>query len=206
MCSETFLRLPEEKRTRFLDAAWEEFTRVPFSEVSINKIVLRARIPRGSFYQYFADKEDLFFYLLGGMLEYFCGEYSKILRSHGGDIFRTQTDCFDQVLSEQELDPMLTRIITLLRLNHLFLVDHLGEQPPVYTVWNTVRPEIDHRMFRDEETERQVFAMSLMVLVVSLNYAMAQPGHAEDSRRELLLRLEILKNGCLCEKPMEVHI
>ena len=27
MCKETFLRLPEEKRNRFLEAAWEEFTR-----------------------------------------------------------------------------------------------------------------------------------------------------------------------------------
>lgn len=206
MCSETFLRLPEEKRTRFLDAAWEEFTRVPFSEASINQIVLRARIPRGSFYQYFADKEDLFFYLLDGMLEHFCGEYSKILRSHGGDIFLTQADCYDQVLSERELDPMLARIITLLRLNHLFLVDHFVERPPVYAVWNAVRSEIDHRSFRDEEAEKQAFVMSLMVLVVSLNFATAQPGHAEESRRELLARLEILKIGCLREKPMEVQL
>ena len=64
MCSETFLRLPEEKRTRFLDAAWEEFTKVPFTEASINKIVLRAKIPRGSFYQYFTDKKELFAYLI----------------------------------------------------------------------------------------------------------------------------------------------
>ena len=71
MCSETFLRLPEEKRTRFLDAAWEEFTKVPFAEASINKIVLRARIPRGSFYQYFTDKKELFAYLLKGMMDFF---------------------------------------------------------------------------------------------------------------------------------------
>ena len=56
MCTETFLRLPEEKRNRFLEAAWEEFTSVPFEEASINKIVRRAKIPRGSFYQYFSDK------------------------------------------------------------------------------------------------------------------------------------------------------
>ena len=42
MCKETFLRLPEEKRNRFLEAAWEEFTRVKFADVSINQIVRRA--------------------------------------------------------------------------------------------------------------------------------------------------------------------
>ena len=58
MCSETFLRLPEEKKNRFLDAAWEEFTNVPYADASINKIVSRARVPRGSFYQYFTDKQE----------------------------------------------------------------------------------------------------------------------------------------------------
>ncbi|MBQ2739471.1 MAG: helix-turn-helix transcriptional regulator, partial [Oscillibacter sp.] len=64
MCSETFLRLPEEKRRRILDAAWEEFTRVSFSDASINQIVQRSGISRGSFYQYFRDKEELMAYLM----------------------------------------------------------------------------------------------------------------------------------------------
>ena len=37
MCTETFLRLPEEKRRRFLDAAWEEFTSARFVDVSIDR-------------------------------------------------------------------------------------------------------------------------------------------------------------------------
>ena len=53
MCTDTFLRLPEEKRTRFLDAAWEEFGRVKFGDVSINQIIRRAGIPRGSCQQQF---------------------------------------------------------------------------------------------------------------------------------------------------------
>ena len=52
MCTDTFLRLPEEKRNRFLQAAWEEFTTASFAEASINQIVRRARVPRGSFYQF----------------------------------------------------------------------------------------------------------------------------------------------------------
>lgn len=53
MSSETFRRLPEEKRQRFLQAAWDEFTRVKFEDASINKIIQAAGVPRGSFYQYF---------------------------------------------------------------------------------------------------------------------------------------------------------
>lgn len=205
MCSETFLRLPEEKRTRFLNAAWEEFTRVPFSQASINKIVLRARIPRGSFYQYFSDKEDLFSYLLDGMLEHFYEEYGRFVARNGGDIFQTQLNCYDQVLSGAALDALFARGTTLLRLNPMFLIDHFMKRELVYQVWEVVRDRIDHRMFRDAETERQVFVMSLGLLVISLRGAAARPDRAESSRQELVRRLELLKHGCLSEDTTEVH-
>lgn len=60
MPTDTFFRLPEEKRARIMESAWAEITRVPYDEVSINRIVQGADIPRGSFYQYFKDKEDVF--------------------------------------------------------------------------------------------------------------------------------------------------
>lgn len=53
MPTDTFFRLPEEKRARILEGAWSEFTAVPYAEASINRIVQTSRIPRGSFYQYF---------------------------------------------------------------------------------------------------------------------------------------------------------
>ena len=71
MPTDTFFRLPEEKRQRLMDAAWEEFTTVRFSDASINKIIRAASIPRGSFYQYFSDKDDLFSFLVRPLQHYF---------------------------------------------------------------------------------------------------------------------------------------
>ena len=59
MPTSTFYRLPEEKRDRLMKAVWKEFTRVPYTEASINRIILGAKIPRGSFYQYFLDTYKL---------------------------------------------------------------------------------------------------------------------------------------------------
>ena len=201
MCSETFLRLPEEKRNRFLGAAWEEFTKVPFSEASINKIVLRARVPRGSFYQYFTDKEELFFYLLGGMLEHFYTEYNKILVQHEGDIFLTQMDCFDRVLLERNLDPLFAQGITILQMNPMFFIENIIKKEMAYNVWEAARDNINHQMFRDIEMEKQVFVISLVMLVITMSDAMARPERVETCRQELLLRLEILKNGSLAVQP-----
>lgn len=64
MPTATFFNLPPPKREKLLRAAAAEFARKPCGEVSINRIIQAAEIPRGSFYQYFADKTDLFRHVL----------------------------------------------------------------------------------------------------------------------------------------------
>ena len=59
MPSQTFFNLDYSKQKKLLDAAKQEFYKVPYTEVSINKIIQTAEISRGSFYTYFVDKNDL---------------------------------------------------------------------------------------------------------------------------------------------------
>ncbi|GMA98148.1 TetR/AcrR family transcriptional regulator [Pelosinus sp. IPA-1] len=63
MPKDTFYNLSDDKKRKIFDAAVQEFSTRHFSEASINQIVKAAGIPRGSFYQYFSGKEDLFFYI-----------------------------------------------------------------------------------------------------------------------------------------------
>jgi AcrR family transcriptional regulator len=64
MPTQTFWNLPEEKRQALLDIAIEEFADNEYAHASISRIVARAGIAKGSIYQYFEDKQDLFLYLL----------------------------------------------------------------------------------------------------------------------------------------------
>lgn len=64
MPKETFYNLPDEKRAHIVDVAIDEFAENDYQNVSISRLVARAGIAKGSFYQYFEDKEDLFRYLL----------------------------------------------------------------------------------------------------------------------------------------------
>lgn len=63
MPTQTFFSLNQDKQTHIYDAALRVFTRTPYEKVSIQNILDEADIPRGSFYQYFTDKEDLYLYL-----------------------------------------------------------------------------------------------------------------------------------------------
>ena len=88
MPSSTFLNLPAEKQEKLLEAATREFSHRPFNEASINQIIKEAGIPRGSFYMYFQDKEDLFRYLLKGYVDQLFMLLEEFLLRNGGDIFR----------------------------------------------------------------------------------------------------------------------
>lgn len=64
MPKETFFNLPDDKRQRIVDVAIDEFAENDYPNVSISRFVDRAGIAKGSFYQYFEDKEDLFRHLM----------------------------------------------------------------------------------------------------------------------------------------------
>ena len=64
MPKKTFYNLPEDKRDRILKIAIAEFASEPYEMASISDIVRKAEIAKGSFYQYFADKKDLYQYLI----------------------------------------------------------------------------------------------------------------------------------------------
>lgn len=60
---DTFFNLPENKRNRIIDVAIEQFSQSQYRNVTVDKIVNNAGIPKGSFYQYFHNKDDLYIYL-----------------------------------------------------------------------------------------------------------------------------------------------
>lgn len=98
MPSERFLHLPEEKKMRIIKAALKEFARVPYDEISINRIIQDAEIPRGSFYQYFDDKQDLQLFLLEGFRKQLREKVRPYLDEGKGDIFRFFQDALPEIV------------------------------------------------------------------------------------------------------------
>ena len=87
MPTRTFLNLPKEKRIRILRAAKKEFSRVPLEKAVIANIVKEAQIPRGSFYQYFENVEDLFIYLIHYMYGIDRKKFQRYLRETDNDVY-----------------------------------------------------------------------------------------------------------------------
>ncbi|CCU79913.1 Transcriptional regulator, TetR family [Halanaerobium saccharolyticum subsp. saccharolyticum DSM 6643] len=64
MPKQTFFNLEAEKKSRIIDAALKEFAAYPYLKTSINRIIEKADISKGSFYQYFQNKKDLYKYII----------------------------------------------------------------------------------------------------------------------------------------------
>ena len=64
MPSQTFFNLPENKRQVIIDCAIAEFAAYDYDTASISNVVKQAKIAKGSFYQYFENKEELYLYLI----------------------------------------------------------------------------------------------------------------------------------------------
>ena len=88
MPKDTFYNLPNEKRQLIEDVAIDEFSEYGFDKASINRIVAAAKIAKGSFYQYFEDKKDLFAHLIQCVGEKKLVFMSPVLANpHGHDFF-----------------------------------------------------------------------------------------------------------------------
>ncbi len=147
MPKQRFYNLPIEKRERILNSAIKEFSRVPVNQVSINKIIKEANISRGSFYQYFEDKNDLIREIMSGyknsMIENIKSHLQKmdisifdlaleILEStiifteeknnqklcfYVFDTMHNNEDFFHQIVGSKELDNIVDMLISLIDLS-----------------------------------------------------------------------------------------
>lgn len=111
MPSPTFFNLPEDKRQRIITCAIEEFAEHDFQSASISKIVRRSGIAKGSLYQYFTDKADLYHYLL----EYAAQVKAQVManavpRADQMDLFQTLRFLFKEMLNFQHLYPDLAKL------------------------------------------------------------------------------------------------
>lgn len=95
MPKQAFFKLNEAKQQAIMTAAFAEFKQYPFAEASINRMIKQAKISRGSFYLYFADKEDIYHYLMEQLLTLpFYQQLDQAMAGKKTNIFDFTGQCF----------------------------------------------------------------------------------------------------------------
>lgn len=108
---DTFHNLPEAKREKIIDVALREFETHAYQEASVNTIVKESGISKGSFYQYFEDKKDLYKMLMDRIVDEKMGYITEAMRNPmDHDFFEMIRDTYRMALLFVRDNPRYVRI------------------------------------------------------------------------------------------------
>ena len=98
MPKETYNNLKQDKKDRIFNAGVLEFSYHDFNSASVNTIVRIANISKGSFYQYFYDKDDFYWFIVMKIIFLRVGKYEDLLKRNDGDFFKTELELFQRIM------------------------------------------------------------------------------------------------------------
>ena len=199
MPTPTFLRLHPDKKERILQAAINEYARVPFNEVSIKNIVEGAGIPRGSFYAYFDGKEDLSDYLLKEYRDQFRAYAKEVFDQYNGDLFLSMNHLYQELL-RQCLEAQNNY------LKMIFLNMRSGVDGNVFEYYKTEGSEgfmeivskvvnTENLRLEREEDLHEMIELTIMLIRHQLSKAMRCEGDYDAACKQFAQKLEFLKRG-----------
>ncbi|WP_226647295.1 TetR/AcrR family transcriptional regulator [Mesobacillus subterraneus] len=200
MPKQTFFNLSESKRKKLIESAEIEFARAPFFEASIANIIKTAGVSRGSFYQYFEDKEDLYFYLLEDKVKKAKFYFSGLLEKHQGDLIEALIELqsyFLHALSDEEEKLFLK--------NALLYTTHRVESS-FTSIWDTQLDneefkkvgELINREYLNPTAEKELLHIFKMVSALAFNNLIEKTvkGLSDDEAMESFkLSMRLLKQG-----------
>lgn len=196
----TFFNLSQDKRDNLLAAVIKEFARVPLYEASVSNIVKTANIPRGSFYQYFEDKEDVYFYLLNQQIEKKRNQFLTCLKQCDGDLFAATTNIFELSVEDNPKKEGLHFLKnTFLNMTHeveknfsrVFTVNNSGDQ------FKDINSLINKSMLNitNNEELHHLMQMISMVIFHNLIEKYAHNLTYEQTMDSFSVQMNLLKNG-----------
>jgi AcrR family transcriptional regulator len=204
MPTTTFFNLPNEKREKLIQAIKDELCRVSFDKASINKIVQAAQIPRGSFYQYFENKQDMLRYILTDYQNQLIDLIKQSLHASGGDLFQLFEDMFEFAIRFALDDPtngFCKNIFADLTVNAGFYVEHTKEEV-LSILMKDIIPYVDTNRIdiRSEEDLPHIVLLLASTCRDSIAEAFMGMSTYEESRKNYFARLALLKRGFLKDK------
>ena len=201
MPSDTFLRLNEDKKKKLLDASFKEFSLNNFNDASINRIIKEAGISRGSFYMYFEDKKDLYFYLLEQYGEILADNMKKDLIKNRGDLFKMFQDNI-----EESYNSFKNNNINFFK-KSLENITIMEESKRTFgfrdkRLLNELIPNINLELLNDNARRHieVIFAINMHLLMVTLFKLLKNDSLDRKLIKDYYEQLNILKYGCSIEK------
>lgn len=193
MPSDKFYNLTKEKRKRLIDASRIEFANNDYENVSINKIIQSINMPRGSFYLYFENKEDLYLYILKEYIKEFRMAFINILRKNNGDVFDSMITLYDQIVDDKSYNhKLIERIFLNMNSKQLdFVLPRLMKEE----IEGSLTDNINNDNYNFSSNEIEVVLSILMPLLFHAVATSLETVQKNIPRVHYLKQINIIKRG-----------
>jgi AcrR family transcriptional regulator len=200
MPKQTFFHLSNDKKDTLIHAAKQEFSRVPLHEASIANIIKSAGIPRGSFYQYFEDKEDLFYYLLNQLAEKNNQRFISVLNEKNGDLFETFIATFQfmiEVHRNEEHNNFFKNVYLNMNYKHeKTLAKDVYEENQKSQFLNTLKLiDTSNLNIQDEQELHHVLKILMGVTFQNIVQLFVREYSGDEALKNYLVQMDLLKRG-----------
>ena len=205
MIKTTFLNLNETKRNAIISAAKKEFASKSLHEASINQIIKDAEIARGSFYNYFDDINDIYFYILDNFRNKMDVVMEKSLIKSNGNIFTTFIDMFDFIVEftkDEENKSILKNFF--LNMSHTNK-NYLLEKPDLNKMHeriNSIKGLINIKILKISDPKELMVVIEILfetLINTVMQYFMSNT-EINHARNQLIKKIEIIKYGAYKEE------
>ena len=197
MPKQTFFNLKEDKKEKIEKALIKEFSRNSFEKASISNIILEANIPRGSFYQYFEDKEDAIYYIIDKYLEKEKNKIYQYLLRNKGDIFETAVNIYEdmaKITERDENERLFKNILQEVKKNNINI---FGECKEMLRSKRTIEKMINKEELKienDDDLQYFLRILNAIVRAISMEVVLKKITF-EEGKQRLIREIEILKKG-----------
>ena len=197
MPKQTFFNLKEDKKEKIEKALIKEFSRNSFEKASISNIILEANIPRGSFYQYFEDKEDAIYYIIDKYLEKEKNKIYQYLLRNKGDIFETAVNIYEdmaKITERDENERLLKNILQEVKKNNINI---FGECKEMLRSKRTIEKMINKEELKvenDDDLQYFLRILNAIVRAISMEVVLKKITF-EEGKQRLIREIEILEKG-----------
>lgn len=192
MPSQTFMNLDKIKQKKLIDAAMTEFSSNAYPDVSINKIIIAAKIPRGSFYMYFKDKQDLFEYLIKLNHKILNEAIKKTLIENDGNLKNTFVKLYDILIRKihsKNYEGIFKNIFIF------FNIKKDRMKHPGHILFEYIKDYINIENLKIPTNELEfVFNMFMHTLFISITDTI-KSNDSKDIKRQYLRKLDIICYG-----------
>ena len=200
MPTSAFFNLSTSKKEEILKAAKEEFANNLYEDASINKIIKSIDMPRGTFYLYFENKEDIYSYIFEDYVKTLDNVFIKNLKASNGNIFEMYIKAFDFVTnkSNKEITNLINKFFLNINSKQLECAIPKKEKRELH---EEIKKNINYNVIK--LTESEVYTLiSILMPIFFHNVASVYrtPTYKDKIKEHYIKQINIIRKGIESEE------